>query len=159
MKYIKTYENKRLDFILDKISKSGMDSLSNYEKEFLVKKSNDESTKELEKEMDSKIYHDEIGPYKATLKLYDIEDTYENYMGVENYSKWYGKLIVDDEEYSGEIIFKNNDYLSGYFENEKGDIFSNLEGMYYEIDSFLSYAFYHAIGQDEHIDEGRIFGL
>ena len=39
MKHLKKFENKTIDDILDKITSSGVDSLSKYEKAYLDKKS------------------------------------------------------------------------------------------------------------------------
>jgi len=167
MKFIKSFENQRVDTILDKISKTGMDSLSDYEKDFLNKFSKEEPTEEIQKEMDSKSYTDHIGPYEAKLVLYDIipsslndsslDDSYADFRGVEDYSRWNGKLFVNDKEYDGQILFQNEDYLSGYFGNDESDVFTDLEGLEHEVDAFLSWGFYHAIGVNESlILEGRI---
>ncbi len=53
MKYLKLFENKTLDDILDKISRSGMSSLTDLEKEFLDKYSRGEY-EEVEKKIKEK---------------------------------------------------------------------------------------------------------
>lgn len=64
MKYLKLFENKVLDNILDKINLTGMDSLTSLEKEFLDKYGygDTDKHKEVEKELidrDTK-YHDAV---------------------------------------------------------------------------------------------------
>jgi len=54
MKYLKIFENKTLDDILDKISRSGMSSLTELEKEFLDKYSRGEH-KEVEQKIKEKL--------------------------------------------------------------------------------------------------------
>lgn len=141
MIFLKKFENSTLDRILDKINLSGMDSLTDYEKEFLNKISKDEPTQDIEKELSSKQFEDEIGTYSAKLFLYDIIPVLNN-MNIETHYKWNGKLIVNDIEYDGYILFNDDDYLLCYFENENSDIFTDLEGLEYEIDNFMSLAFY-----------------
>ena len=142
MRYLKTYENKILDNILDKIGKSGKDSLSPLEKEYLDKISKDQSTKDVQQEMNKKEYVDEIGPYEAKLVLTNVEDV-DNYdepnYGV--HKRWNGILTIGDKEYEGYVGFKNDDYLYGYFEN----IYEELEGLHHEIDQFCENAFYFLI--------------
>lgn len=143
MKYLRKYEDKILDNILDKIMQSGKDSLSPLEKEYLDRFSKDQSTKDVQQEMNKKEYVDEIGPYEAKLVLTNVEDV-DNYdepnYGV--HKKWNGTLYIGDKEYDGYIGFKNDDYLYGYFEN----IYEELEGFHYEIDQFCENAFYSLIG-------------
>lgn len=143
MKYLRKYEDKILDNILDKIMQSGKDSLSPLEKEYLDRFSKDQSTKDVQQEMNKKEYVDEIGPYEAKLILTNVEDV-DNYdepnYGV--HKRWNGTLYIGDNKYEGYIGFKNDDYLYGYFEN----IYEELEGFHYEIDQFCENAFYSLIG-------------
>lgn len=138
MKFLKTYENTILNNILDKIYKSGISSLTKHEKEFLNKFSNNEPTKDVQKEMNATTFEGEIGPYDAKLILYNIVHN-------DNSSVWISKLIINDIEYTGRILFQDENYLSGYFYNEKSDAFTDFEGLEYEIDSFLIESFNEAI--------------
>jgi len=152
MKYLKSFENQLLNSILDKISQSGVDSLSSLEKEYLNKFSKDQSTEEVQKKINTKIYTDKIGPYDATLILNDVEEPYDGH------SRWSGKLTVNDIQYDqGQILFQDDNYLSGYFYNDNGDVFTDLEGLEYEIDAFCENAFYNAKNVNECLLlEGRI---
>lgn len=137
-KIVKIYENYILDKILDKINISGIDSLSKYEKDFLDKFSRNKSTKDAQKEMNAKVFKGEIGPYDAKLILYNIVHN-------DNSSVWISKLIINDIEYTGRILFQDENYLSGYFYNKKSDVFTDFEGLEYEIDSFLIESFNEAM--------------
>ncbi|NPV12818.1 MAG: hypothetical protein HPY57_13615 [Ignavibacteria bacterium] len=98
MKFLKTYENKILDNILDKMFASGKDSLSPLEKEYLDKFSKGQSTKDIQQEMNKKEYVDEIGPYNAKLVLTNVEDV-DNY-DEPNYGahqRWNGTLYIGDK--------------------------------------------------------------
>lgn len=139
MKHLKSFENNMLDNILDKITKSGIDSLSSNEKEYLDKFSKDKPTKEIEKEINAKTYSDSIGPYDAVIKLTDIEQYDED-------KQWFGVLSVltknGNLNYDGYITIKDGEYVNGFFKNSESDIYTDLEGLEYEVDSFLQNAFY-----------------
>jgi len=162
MKYLKYFENKIVDGILDKINKSGMDSLTNLERSYLKN-----PTKDIEKQLNGRIYTDEIGPYKATLKLYNIENTTDEFRGVENYSRWNATLemFVNNVivKYDGYIMFKDDNYLSSHFESDdiyhsSGDLNTDLEdfeGLQYEADSFFENALYSILNESLLL-EGRI---
>lgn len=137
MKYIKKYENKILDNILDKIYDTGMESLTNLEKEYLNKYSTDKDTSFVKREIKTKNYEGEIGPYKATINILNKDG-----------NKYFAKLIVNDIVYEGYILFDENDnYLTSVFDNETSDVFTDLEGLEHEIDNFCEYAFYKTIEQ------------
>jgi len=147
MKFLKKYEDKTLDNILDKIGKSGKDSLSPLEKEYLDKFSKGQSTTGVLKEMDKKEYVDEIGPYEAKIELTSVEDV-DNFdePNYGSHKRWNGVLKIGEEQYEGYIGFEGQDYLYGYFTSEKSDIYTDLEGFHYEIDQFFENAFYSLIG-------------
>ena len=100
--------------------------------------------------MNSKKYTGEIGPYESTLILYGVE-----YDTEEECQKWNGKLIVNDIEYVGYILFKDDDYLRSIFDSEESDVFTDLEGLEYEIDNFLEDIFYETLNESLLL-EGRI---
>ena len=162
MKYLKSFENKIIDNILDKINKSGMDSLTNLEQSYLKT-----PTKDLEKQLNGRTYTDDIGPYKATLKLYNIENTTEEFRGVKNYSRWNATLemLVNNVnvKYDGYIMFKDDNYLSSHFESDdinhsSGELnteLEDLEGLQYEADSFFENALYSVLNESLLL-EGRI---
>ena len=149
MKYLKRFENKTLDEILDKISKDGMENLTDNEKDFLDRYSNGENVTELEKEIKiektSNVYSNKIGQYDATIYLYKIVKTdYDNF-------RYTAKLKIDNKIYFGYIEFFEDDmdgqdtYATLYFENNTSDIFTDFEGLEYEIDNFCEEAFYKNI--------------
>jgi len=164
MKYIKAYENQILNSILDKISQSGIESLSSLEKEYLDKFSKEQPTQEIQKNIYSKKYSDKIGPYDATLILYGIEEPYtKNHIFFPptyddgNTTRWFGELTVNDIKYNGQILCQDDYYLTSFFYNDDGDVFTDLEGLEYEIDQFCENAFYNAKNVNESLLlEGRI---
>jgi predicted oxidoreductase (fatty acid repression mutant protein) len=101
MKYLKLFENKTLDNILDKINKEGMSSLTDLEKDFLDKFSSGDY-KEAERKIKNK-----KDTYKSILTYDPREDNPNVYkeigqtFGVEDMSfkNWSDKEI-EDEKYS-----------------------------------------------------------
>jgi predicted oxidoreductase (fatty acid repression mutant protein) len=97
MKHLKLYESKTLDDILDKISRSGMGSLTNLEKDFLDKYSRGEH-KAAEQSIDNR-----NTKYKGIMEYdprKDDQDVYREIgktFGVEdmNFSDWSDKEIED----------------------------------------------------------------
>jgi len=99
MKYLKLFENITLDNILDKISKSGMDSLTALEKEFLSKFSQGEHER-IEQKIKEKNKR-----YKGMLAYDPRNDNTDFYkksgdmFGLDmNFNKWSDKEI-DDTKY------------------------------------------------------------
>jgi len=135
MKYLKSFENNTLDSILDKISELGIENLSEVEKDFLSKYSNDEDLEDVERQLNSKSYTDTIGPYEATIKLFDIINNGE-------LARWNAELYINDIRYIGWIEFDSDVYHTLNFINEESDIFTDFEGLEYEIDDFCQNAFY-----------------
>ncbi len=134
MKYLKSFENKTLDRILDKISSVGFNSLSNDEKDFLDKHSKNQDTDEIEKDLNTETYEDNIGPFEAKIKFLDKDSEH-----------WNAKLYVNDIEYDGYIVYQDFYYISCIFDSDDSDIFTDLEGLEHEIDSFCSGAFYDKV--------------
>lgn len=156
MKFLKTYEDRILDNILDKIGLSGKDNLTDLEKQYLDKYSKGQSTKGVQDEMNKKEYSDEIGPYEARIILKDVEDVEDQVTELGNYQRWNGTLYVGDKEYDGFIGFKNGDYLHGYFQSDdNSDIYTDLNGLEYEIDQFCENAFYSLV-KESFLFENRI---
>ena len=65
MKFLKNFENNRLDNLLDKISDSGINSLSKHEKDFLDKFSKGQDTKNIESQLDSKVINSQTNLYEV----------------------------------------------------------------------------------------------
>ncbi len=142
MLYLKTYENwtfynEVLDEILDKINKSGFDSLDNLEKDFLKAWDNKVEMNRILTLMKQQTFTDKY----FTFKLKSIED-----FGEEKY--YYGTITVPDLEFgnnkrlSGELegyILKVGEQLIPYFEREGYDILEYCNGLEYELDNFLEY--------------------
>jgi len=142
MLYLKTYENwtfynEVLDEILDKINKSGIESLDELEKEFLEAWENKTEMNRILTLMKQKTFTDKY----FTFKLSEIKD-----FNSEKY--YYGKIIVPDLEFEdgsrleGEMtgwILKVGDQLIPYFEKDGYDILEFCNGLEYELDNFLEY--------------------
>jgi hypothetical protein len=119
MKHLRLFENKTLDDILDKMSKNGMDSLTELEKEFLHSFS-DGTYKEVERKLKNK-----INKYKNILSYDPRDDDPEIYkeigksFGIEDMSfkNWSDKEI---EESKYEILWNElydddmNSFLKKY---------------------------------------------
>jgi hypothetical protein len=120
MKYLTHYEKFVLNDILDKMSKFGMESLTDKELSYLKNYSNDDND-------DKVIYEDKIGPYDAKLEL-----------STKTSDTWYGTLTIDDNEYKGYISFDENDNLIGIFD----DVYSDYEGLEHEIYNFIENAYF-----------------
>jgi len=97
MKHLRLFENKTLDDILDKISKSGMGSLTSLEKDFLDKYSSGDH-KEVEQELKNK-----KEKYKGIMTYDPREDDTDFYkevgqsFGIDdmNFKNWSDKEIED----------------------------------------------------------------
>jgi hypothetical protein len=153
MKHLMKYEgytsNERLDDILDKISKYGIGSLTQLEKEFL-----DSHSSGTEKESHDKIAKDESDSV--------FEDKYFKFehLETEDYGDevhYIGTLYVPDLELpngvriegrlNGRIVVYSNGQNSPDFysvvkdthSQENYDLFEFCNGLEYEIDSFIDY--------------------
>ena len=156
MKHIKSFEafNKiTIDNLIDK----GYNNLTDQEKNYLKDPKNNEEPINDYIENDKLIYDDTVGPYEATLTLYDIENTDQSKLidttNQNDVNSWNGKINIitdnDEREYKGYILFSGDDYINGYFSNEKGDIYDDLSEYVYDVDQFLENAFYHLIKEKE----------
>jgi hypothetical protein len=148
MKHLMRYEGytskERLDDILDKISKYGIDSLNDMEKQFLDShKSGQEEeihNKIARKEVET-VFEDDHGHFKfehsetedfgdevhyiGTMYVPDL--TWPNEKRVEG--RLCGKIIANMQ--TGEVVLD--------FENDDYDIYEFCNGLEYELDSFVDY--------------------
>ena len=146
MKHIMTFEgyhDEHLDTILDKISKSGIDSLSNIEKEFLSAYSSDD--------FDKMKYIERI----EGDRLFVSSDKYFTfkYSHTEDYDdegcQYHGTIVVPDliledntridGTIDGYILILDDGQALPVFEKENYDILDFCNGLEYELDSFLDY--------------------
>lgn len=149
MKHLMRYEGystqQRVDDLLDKINKSGINSLSPMEKEFLdAHKSGTEDKvhDKLTKEESEKVFVDDDGRFKFTL------DSVEDYGDETHYI---GTLECPDYTYAqgetipgilpGKIVVFSNGQTSPdfHYENTGLDVWDFCEGLEYELDNFLDY--------------------
>jgi len=136
------YHDEYLDSILDKINKSGMNSLSDTEKEFLNAYSSND--------VDKMIYIEHIEGQR-TFTSSDKYFTFK-YSHTEDYDdegcRYYGILTVPNLEFPGGKIIDGE--MDGYiwvisgqvipvFEKNDYDVLEFCNGLEYELDSFLDY--------------------
>jgi hypothetical protein len=148
MRYEGYTVQQRVDDILDKISKYGISSLRDDEKEFLNahKTGNEEEVhkKMILGEIDN-IFEDDNGYFKFEHsntedygdELHYIGTLYVPDLSLEDGKKVEGRLI-------GRIIVYNNNQVNPdfYSESKNGesyDVFEFCNGLEYELDSFLDY--------------------
>jgi hypothetical protein len=153
MKHLMRYENytstERMDDILDKISKYGIDSLSDLEKEFLDSHKTGKEQELHDKLAKSEVettFEDDLG--KFTFELSEVQKI-KNKSGELEEIEIIGTLYVPDLELSsgkrvegrleGKIIKYSNGTTSLEFEKDGYDIFEFCNGLEYELDSFIDY--------------------
>jgi len=142
MRHLRTFEthNNYLDTILDKITKSGMDSLTKSERDFLDAYSKDDETRmdHIEKIEGQRTFKSSDGHFEFK---YDYTEDY----GDERYH--FGVIYVPDLDYPDEHvegileghIWEGNGQIVPEFDREGIDILEFCEGLEYELDSFLQY--------------------
>ena len=126
-----------IDNILDKISQSGMESLSPQEKEYLQHYSTTGEYMDIEDEEDSSsegdgIFSDSIAGINMKFKYESTEDTEDEIIHS-------GYLEIDGDEFYGEIYCDpEGDYSTCNFEDPDGiNLFEKYEGLEREVESFL----------------------
>ena len=157
MRYEGYTTTQRVDDILDKISKHGIDSLSSLEKQFLDahKSGNEEELhNQLAKEESEKFFEDDAGMFKFEFESIEEYEDEVHYLGIltcpdliENGKTISGRLegrIV----YYPETTFTSPDF--GVQINGKDfDVFDFCEGYEYELDSFIDYVVSELENKDE----------
>lgn len=154
MKHLMRYDGyttqQRVDDLLDKISKYGINSLNKLEKEFLDahKTGKEEEVHNLltKKESES-TYEDDSGMFRFEFdKIEKVDDEF----------RYYGTIYLPNLTISGKVIsgklygYISYHTISGFispefYKSENGkdyDIFDFCGGFEYELDSFLEYVIY-----------------
>ena len=154
MKHLMRYEGyttkERVDDILDKISKYGMSSITQLEKEFLdahAGGSEEEVHNKITKEESERVFEDDHGYFKFELESIENHGDEIHYIGT---------MYVPDLEFpnkkriegrlSGRIVAYDNGTTSPDFysvskkkNQDSYDIFEFCNGLEYELDSFIDY--------------------
>jgi len=147
MKHLMRYEGytskERVDDILDKISKYGIKSLTQLEKDFLDshKIGNEEELHDkLAKEESETVFEDDNNYFKfehSKTEDYGDEIHYIGILYVPDLEWPNGKRIEGRLE--GRIVAYKNGQNSPEFEKNQYDIFEFCNGLEYELDSFIDY--------------------
>jgi len=151
MKHLMRYEGyttaQRVDDILDKISRHGIDSLTTLEKEFLdAHKSGDEEEvhMKLAKEESEKFFEDDEGYFRFELDSVEDYGDEIHYIGILTCPDLHigGKNISG--RLSGRIVYFPETTMTspdfGIQINGKDfDVFDFCEGIEYELDNFIDY--------------------
>ena len=153
MKHLMRYENytstEMMDDILDKISKYGIDSLSDLEKEFLDSHKTGKEQELHDKLSKSEVettFEDDLG--KFTFELSEVQKI-KSKSGELEEIEIIGTLYVPDLEWpngkkiegrlEGKIIKYSNGTTSLEFEKDGYDVFEFCNGLEYELDTFIDY--------------------
>ena len=149
MRYENYTSTERMDDILDKISKYGIDSLSDLEKEFLDSHKTGKEQELHDKLAKSEVettFEDDLG--KFTFELSEVQKI-KNKGGELEEIEIIGTLYVPDLKLSsgkkvegrleGKIIKYSNGTTSLEFEKDGYDVFEFCNGLEYELDSFIDY--------------------
>lgn len=148
MKHLMRYEGysskERVDDILDKISKYGMESLSSLEREFLDSHKSgkqEDLHKQLAKQESETTFEDDFGNFRFELE--EVEDYGDEF-------HYIGTMYVPDLTVSGNKVIEGRlrgtiiaNMTTGEivpeFELDEYDIYEFCNGLEYELDSFLDY--------------------
>ena len=149
MRYENYTSTERMDDILDKISKYGIDSLSDLEKEFLDSHKTGKEQELHDKLAKSEVettFEDDLG--KFTFELSEVQKI-KNKGGELEEIEIIGTLYVPDLEWpdgkklegrlTGKIIKYKSGTTSLEFEKDQYDVFEFCNGLEYELDSFIDY--------------------
>lgn len=146
MKHLMQYEGysvqERIDDILDKISKYGIESLTIIEKEFL-----DSNSTGKEKEAHEKIgllendqvFEDDFGYFKFEYKDTEMFDDEIHYIG----TLYVPSIKIGNKKIDGRMDGRIIRYKNGQtildFEKDDYDVLEFCNGLEYELDSFADY--------------------
>ncbi len=146
MKYLKKFENyhqAKVDEILDKINKSGINSLTQIEKDYLDAFGKDDTMKMVNLE-----YESGLKDFKSTDGHFHFTFSHSEDFGDEG-EFYYGTITVPSIEFrNGKKI---DGTIDGYiqvtlhndkipcFEKDEYDILEFCNGLEYELDNFLDY--------------------
>jgi len=142
MRYEGYSSSERMDDILDKISKYGIESLTQLEKEFLDSHksgSEKESHDKISKEESETLFEDDYFKFEF--------ETWEDYGDEQHFI---GTLYVPDLEWTdgriiegrlqGKIVkFENGNISPDFYSKDGYDTFEFCNGLEYELDSFIDY--------------------
>jgi len=153
MRYEGYSTQQRVDDLLDKISKHGIKSLSQLEKDFLDAHktgSEEEIHKELIKSESENVFNDDSDMFKFEFQNKEIDDEYIKYHGNIYYTE---PKTENTYLLNGYILYHDNSgfVMPEFYLNDSGkkeDIFTLCRGYEYELDNFLDYV----IGE---IDQNR----
>lgn len=142
LKKFETYQQDKVDEILDKISKSGMSSLSKNELDFLdaFGKGDKDKLIHLEYESGLKDFKSTDGYFSFKLSQVDDYGSEKKYYGIITVPDivWEsGKRI--DGTMEGHILVLNNDTKVPVFDKHGYDILEFCNGLEYELDNFIDY--------------------
>ena len=145
MKYSKKFENYhqvKVDEILDKINKSGINSLTQIEKDYLDAFSKDDVMKMANLEYNSRLkdFSSTDGYFHFTFSHVEHRDKKDFYYGtitVPSIEFENGKKI--DGVIEGFILVLSNNTKVPFFEKNGYDILEFCNGLEYELDNFLDY--------------------
>lgn len=164
MKHLMRYEGytskERVDDILDKISKYGINSLTTREKEFLDSHKSgkeEEYHNELSKSETENTFEDDNGFFKFEFESCEEYDNETHYLGtiyVPDLELTNGRKIEGRLE--GRIVlFTNGQFSPDFYSIQKDpksgeyyDVFEFCSGLEYELDSFLDYVVSELIQKD-----------
>jgi hypothetical protein len=139
-------ENKKVDELLDKISATGMKSLTPDEIVYLNRASQGDVDDNLENKINKK--QNKVTLICTNFDIPDLEFEYERTDKTEDEIVHYGKINFNDIQYMGAIYCDENgdfvwcDFYSDDPEDElqdqmEGDLYINAEGYEDDIDHFL----------------------
>jgi hypothetical protein len=142
MRYEGYSSSERMDDVLDKISKYGISSLTQLEKEFLDSHksgSEKESHDKISKEESETIFEDDYFKFEfETWEDYGDEQHFIGTLYVPDLELPDGKIIEGRLE--GKIIkFENGNISPDFYSKDGYDAFEFCNGLEYELDSFIDY--------------------
>lgn len=142
MRYEGYSSSERMDDVLDKISKYGISSLTQLEKEFLDSHksgSEKESHDKISKEESETIFEDDYFKFEfETWEDFGDEQHFIGTLYVPDLELPDGKIIEGRLE--GKIIkFENGNISPDFYSKDGYDAFEFCNGLEYELDSFIDY--------------------